>query len=532
MLAVNPKLLANFFYVELGSEQPQLWKCRKCQCNKRKSGGWTNLTNHTKSCVGSNYKEIFNEKNSSGAFATFLPTVSKKEKEMFGWIQFIVLGNHSLAVVDNEITRDVVRFEKITSKLLRKTILSLKEEVKRDLRKMLPDKFVLVFDGWSEGTDHYIAVNASYIVPGTNRATETLLAIRPLLAAGVITMSADDHAAHLKQVLTDYGKTIANVVCIAGDNCSVNKSLARKLGVPLLGCGSHKFNLAVKKWVADNPALSAIVARLSLLMKKASTLKNSAELRNYTDLIVVKENATRWSSTFNMIQRFIAIKPHLEKLESLAEFMLSCVEVNTLLSSFTHLKKFNEVTVALQKEGVTVLEVREIFDFVLEDYPELGFYLSETAEIIQDKLFERAIMKIHKEVPLNANEMLIVAKLKKLQDGGGTAAFESMADGGSEGNINYALDIQQRIKRRRVGGSVRDEYINMDMLVGTSVSCERIFSIAQHIMTAVRKSTSPIVFEAILFLKMNRDNWDENVVGRAMGSSALPSETTDDAFIM
>jgi hypothetical protein len=51
-------------------------------------------------------------------------------------------------------------------------------------------------------------------------------------------------------------------------------------------------------------------------------------------------------------------------------------------------------------------------------------------------------------------------------------------------------------------------------------------------MTAVRKSTSPIVFEAILFLKMNRDNWDENVVGRAMGSSALPSETTDDAFIM
>jgi hypothetical protein len=272
---------------------------------------------------------------------------------MFGWIEFIVLRNQSLAEVDNEVTRGVVRFEKITSKLLRKTMLSLKEEVKKDLRKMLPDKFVLVFDGWTEGTDHYIAVNASYIVPGTNKATETLLAIRPLLAAGVITMSADDHATQLTQVLADYGKTVANVVCIAGDNCSVNKCLARKLGVPLLGCGSHKFS--IKKWVADNATLSAIVSRLSLLMKKASTLKNSAELRNYTELVVVKENATRWSSTFNMIQRFITIKPHLEQLESLAEFMLSCVEVNTLLSSFTHLKRFNEVTVALQKEGITLL---------------------------------------------------------------------------------------------------------------------------------------------------------------------------------
>ena len=107
-----------------------------------------------------------------------------------------------------------------------------------------------------------------------------------------------------------------------------------------------------------------------------------------------------------------------------------------------------------------------------------------------------------------------------------------MADGGAASSSNYAVDIQQRIKRRRLGGSVRDEYFNLEMLVGTSVSCERIFSIAQHIMTAVRKSTSPIVFETILFLKMNKDNWDESVVGRAMGSSALPSETNDDAFIM
>ena len=212
--------------------------------------------------------------------------------------------------------------------------------------------------------------------------------------------------------------------------------------------------------------------------------------------------------------------------------MLSCVEIKTLTTAFTHLKQFDQVTVALQKEGITLLEVREIFDQVLEDHPTLDFYLAEEAAIIHDKAFEKAILKIHRGISLTPIEILTVAKLKKSQAEGGTASVASMADGGAASSSNYAVDIQQRIKRRRLGGSVRDEYFNLEMLVGTSVSCERIFSIAQHIMTAVRKSTSPIVFETILFLKMNKDNWDESVVGRAMGSSALPSETNDDAFIM
>ena len=50
-----------------------------------------------------------------------------------------------------------------------------------------------------------------------------------------------------------------------------------------------------------------------------------------------------------------------------------------------------------------------------------------------------------------------------------------------------------------------------------SVSCERLFSIAKHILTCLRKLTSPTVFEAMLFLKMNRHNWNEVVVSKAMG---------------
>jgi len=63
--------------------------------------------------------------------------------------------------------------------------------------------------------------------------------------------------------------------------------------------------------------------------------------------------------------------------------------------------------------------------------------------------------------------------------------------------------------------------------LGTSVSCERLVSIANNILTCVRKSTSPAVFETILFLKMNSHYWNEVAVGKAMGRT-ITLEMDDD----
>ncbi len=57
------------------------------------------------------------------------------------------------------------------------------------------------------------------------------------------------------------------------------------------------------------------------------------------------------------------------------------------------------------------------------------------------------------------------------------------------------------------------------MICGTSVEGERLFSVAKNILTDTRKSSSPAVFEAILLLKMNRNEWDVYTVGKAMGIS-------------
>ena len=50
------------------------------------------------------------------------------------------------------------------------------------------------------------------------------------------------------------------------------------------------------------------------------------------------------------------------------------------------------------------------------------------------------------------------------------------------------------------------------------MNCERLFSLAKNILTDTRKCTAPVLFEALLFLKVNQNLWDEYSVGTtAMG---------------
>jgi hypothetical protein len=81
-------------------------------------------------------------------------------------------------------------------------------------------------------------------------------------------MTAQYHLTHLSNVLQSFGKTEENVVCLVGDNCSVNKSMSRLLRVPLIGCGAHKLNLAVSKWISYQPNLESIIQKVAGVMKR------------------------------------------------------------------------------------------------------------------------------------------------------------------------------------------------------------------------------------------------------------------------
>ena len=266
--SVNSKSICEYFYKQV---EKHVWQCKKCMKTKSKNGGWTNLISHLRTCIGPDYEDAFivHQKliASTGTSSGYFVRIGDREKEMFNWINFIVMKNLLVSFVNCPYTREIARLKPISALTLRCHIISLLAQVKEALSRELPSKFAVVFDGWTEGTQHYIGVAAAYltVVDGKEVTKQTMLSMKPLLADGVHGMRAVDHIEHLEKVLESYGKTMDNILCLVGDNCSVNKSMARILDVPLIGCASHKFNLAVREWIANQAQLTPIIKKVSAI---------------------------------------------------------------------------------------------------------------------------------------------------------------------------------------------------------------------------------------------------------------------------
>ena len=66
-------------------------------------------------------------------------------------------------------------------------------------------------------------------------------------------------------------------------------------------------------------------------------------------------------------------------------------------------------------------------------------------------------------------------------------------------------------KANDISPSIDDEN-HLDHVLGSAAEVERVRSWARYILTSQRASVVPVLFEAIMFLKFNRDIWDEKIV--------------------
>jgi hypothetical protein len=171
--------------------------------------------------------------------------------------------------------------------------------------------------------------------------------------------------------------------------------MASDMGKPLVGCYSHCFNLGVNRWVKEQPGLEDAINTIKNVMKKACNLKNAAKLREFTELKALKDNDTHWTSTFYMIKCFFCLQEDLKSIESLEDEMPTMAAINTVKGrAYKHLKKFHSITVSLQEKGLTLAEGHNIFNGVLEDYPDLTHYLANDVDIVHCVNFERAVCKL------------------------------------------------------------------------------------------------------------------------------------------
>lgn len=77
------------------------------------------------------------------------------------------------------------------------------------------------------------------------------------------TLGRYDHIPFIMCVLSLCKKYCTNVLCLIGDNCHTNKSIATSQNLSLLRCTSHRFNLAVNYFLSDE---ADIVQKISALM--------------------------------------------------------------------------------------------------------------------------------------------------------------------------------------------------------------------------------------------------------------------------
>ena len=140
------------------------------------------------------------------------------------------------------------------------------------VRNMLPKTFGLIIDGWSQDSEHYLAIFAKFV-----RKSGGSEIVEEVLLSCAVQEDVDESTEFVEDLDDDdklFGFTAADIfdmICtslvgnyeredinvdtfsqfiefISGDNCSTNRKLCKDAGVPF----NHRLNLAVEEFIGPD----------------------------------------------------------------------------------------------------------------------------------------------------------------------------------------------------------------------------------------------------------------------------------------
>jgi hypothetical protein len=492
-----------FFTLTSESESHNTFKCR---CDtlrriKKDSSGYSNLIQHL-IAKHPNYKEQYDAAVNSkeGSINGFLMKC-QKTCAIMGWMDWIIDQNLPFSFVEKETSRKYSNLPPVSRETIKDYILKASKAVQEVIKSELPMEFGLVFDDWTDGSSHYCAIFATYLKNGV--VENPLLGFSPLLDETSLTAAC--HADYIVSILQQYDCSLDRLQFLVGDNCSTNKLLSTILNVEMIGCASHRLNLACKKVLKSQ---KVTIDKIHNLMTGFSSLKCAGKLRTLTKLKPIRQNTTRWTSTMCMIERFNQLRPFIEEMllfeKKLSKFMPSMSELIKLQEMATKLNFLKLATLEIQKENTNLLDVRVAFDTILEEFSDkdIEFYLSPNAQIIKFPDFENGIVKIMSgnQSVMTENEIKACSKFKVLD----CVPCESAR------NLN---SFESAIKKRKLQVVLaKKEYMDLSYILATSNIVERLFSTCKYVISDHRKSLLPKTSEAIIMLKANRKFWNYELV--------------------
>lgn len=533
-----------------------------------KNTGWKTPYSHLVSCLAGGKQESLHEvyktctqegtdcDGNTQMSKYFQSTLSAtpRERAMFRFINVIIALSLPITYVENPVFREFASVGvNISMKALRETLFKMVELVEMAIRTdMKSTHGAVMHDGWSTNGSHYLGVFAVFMkqVKSIEKGNEVvrdelcmpLLSLSPIAkrdAEGevesgyAITFDAESHIRQLEHVFHYFHVDVhVWAVCQIADSCSLNKCIAERMKKPHIGCCNHKLALQVNRMVSA-PAYERTLDMIRTVMRKCkSSIKTRAMLQRLTDLAPIIPCATRWSGLCTMVKRFIRIRPELEEvaatdgvhltISSTPLFETRCKKLDL------HLGEINTVTKALQRRGVTLEECRYYLDTLTRTIEEqkdnpvaplFGCTLKD--EYIKlysvhspSSTFESAVVKIQRQEfnTMTPEERSAALPLKKPTESCNTT------DGIiSDEDALTMSGILDRRKRRRVEQD--NLYMNLNFILGSSAEIERLFSIAGRTLADQRQNMTPMLFEALVFLKVNRGYWDFRTVLSAMRNS-------------
>jgi hypothetical protein len=224
---------------------------------------------------------------------------------------------------------------------------------------------------------------------------------------------------------------------------------------------------------------------------------NTADLKNHTHLRAVRANVTRWSSTFEMIDRYVNFRYAVRNIAAVEDLMPRGAAHRRIVALHTKLTELNSVCVKLQYPGRTLAEVRVLFDACLENYPSMGEYLKADASIVHSPGFERAVVKLSNGVPLLAEDRRWLEPFVR------SAAPFVVEDEPSD----VVAGVLRRVRPRRNRAVLLYDNILLK-LPPTSNHCERLFSKCKYVLAPERSSLLDANFKMLMFLKANCAMWN------------------------
>ena len=117
-----------------------------------------------------------------GNWITVTKAVSSEAKNMFGWIEWIVMADLPVTVVENELYRRHSSLESTSYKTVTKQMEAVLKIIKENIKRGLPPSFGVIFDGWSRDGEHYVGIFATW-------ARDDGSVVKRLIACGVQDLS-------------------------------------------------------------------------------------------------------------------------------------------------------------------------------------------------------------------------------------------------------------------------------------------------------------------------------------------------------